>query len=280
MIPSPEEFCSNARFYLTHLAAGVANRLELTAIQTQNATGVPTSLTWPILRAALRKEFGKPLAGHMLITAMFQISQKPGESVDALTARFEVLLFELTRQELDSRDLVVALYMHSLAPSIRDRVEESVNGKADYFDQVSISATESRAALAHVRTLAKAREAFLASQKPQSSHIQRTTPVQSNHSNSHPSNQHKANDQPRRFERVPDELFKDRMNSGLCGKCGASGHPPHSCPNKRSVTASTAPAKRSNNRFNVMGAVAETETQHDSQHSQSSSASAASPKNM
>jgi hypothetical protein len=163
-------------------------------------------------------------------------------------------------------------------------LNETVNMKHDYFAQASITATESRAALAHLRTLAKAREAFLASQKSQASHVLRPTlahPNQSsNHSNSHSSSQHKANDQSRRFERVPDQLFKDRMDSGLCGKCGAGGHPPHSCPNKRSFNASTAPTKRSNNRFNMMSTITDTEAQHEAHQPQSANASSVVQKNM
>lgn len=282
--PSPEEFCMNACFYLTGVAAGVVNRLELQANQTQRATGVASVITWPQVREALRTELGRPMPGHTLIIKMMKLAQKTTETVDSFTDRFEALLLELSRQGLDSRDAIVAYYLNALLPNIRERVEETVNMKNDYFAQASISATESRAALSHLRTLAKAREAFLASQKSQASHILRPTPAHSNqssnHSSSHSSSQHKTNDQSRRYERVPDQLFKDRMDSGLCGKCGAGGHPPHSCPNKRSFNASTAPVKRSNNRFNMMSAVTDTEAQHEAQQPQSANASSVFPKNM
>jgi hypothetical protein len=282
--PSAEEFCTNACFYLTGVAAGVVNRLELQANQTQRATGVATFITWPQVREALRTELGRPMPGHVLIIKMMRLAQKTTETVDAFTDRFEAFLLELSRQGLDSRDAVVAYYLNALLPSIRERVEETVNMKNDYFAQASISATESRAALAHLRTLAKAREAFLASQKSQASHTQRPPqphPHQSsNHSNSHSSNQHKANDQSRQSERVPDQLFKDRMDSGLCGRCGAGGHPVHSCPNKRTFNASTAPTKRPNNRFNVMSTATDTEAQHEAQQPQPANASSVVPKNM
>lgn len=282
--PSPEEFCSNACFYLTGVAAGVVNRLELRANQTSRATGIAAFITWPEVREALRTELGRPLAGHVLILKMMKLTQKPAESVDTFTDRFEALLLELSRQGLDSRDAVVAYYLNALSSVIRERVEETINMRNNYWGDASISSTESRAALAHLRTLAKARESFLASQKSQPPHVQRPAPAHSNqssnHANSHSSNQHKSNDQSHRFERVPDQLFKDRMDSNLCGKCGAGGHPPHACPNKRSFNASTVPTKRSNSRFNVMSAVAETEAQHAAKQPQPANPSSTDPKNM
>ncbi|KAJ3176159.1 hypothetical protein HDU85_007591 [Gaertneriomyces sp. JEL0708] len=282
--PSAAEFCANACFYLTGAAASIVNRLELRVNQSHRATGVPVNITWPEVRDALRSELGKPLAGHMLINKMMKVAQKSGESVDALTDRFELMLLELTRQNLDSRDLVVALYLNALSPPIRERLEETVNSKQDYFAQASITSNESRAALSHLRTLAKAREAFLSSQKANNNQThnsqQRNPPSQPN------SQSTKTNTQSRGFERVPEALFYERMNNGQCGKCGTAGHGPKSCPNKRVLTAvpaSSASTSRTNHRFNMMNAEAEAESrqeQHESPQPQPTATQPVGPKNQ
>lgn len=152
--PSPEEFCVNACFYLTDVAAGVLNRLELRTNQSNRATGAASFITWPDVREALRTELGRPLPGHVLVLRMMKLSQRSNESVDTFTDRFDALLLELSRQGLDSRDAVVAYYLEALTPIIRERVEETVNMRANYWKEASISPNESRAAVSHLRTFA------------------------------------------------------------------------------------------------------------------------------
>lgn len=53
-------------------------------------------------------------------------------------------------------------------------------------------------------------------------------------------------------ERVPDQLFKDRVSKGLCGKCGEPGHIARRCQNKVKTTSSSSsgnstPARTSSN---------------------------------
>jgi hypothetical protein len=202
------------------------------------------------------------LPGHQLLIRMISEKQLKNESVEVFSTRFDTWVNELCRQQLDSRDLVTALYLNGLAPPIRERVQETIDMKSDYFVQASISSSESRSALSHLRTLAKAREAFLASQKPSvatQQQNQQRNPQSNNQSK--PSSQ--QNGQASRFEKVPDELFRERVAVGLCGKCGEKNHGRDRCPNQRSTAPVPATTAAKRGRFNVMAVennVEDTET--------------------
>ena len=263
--PSPEEFCASACGFLVGDAARVINRLLVVAHQAQTATGVMKSVLWPDVRAELRTKYGKPQSGHKLIKEMMTMSQEHGETVAKLTTRFEEKLVELTRQELDSRDLAAALYINILNPTLRDMVEERVNLESTYFEKAGITSTESRAVIAHLHTIASAFEESLMSKSRRNNHSQ-SSPAQNQQpqravsSNQNVANTHSTNQSVRPSEsaprknvihQVPDALFKERGLAGLCGLCGSESHSMRQCRNGRNATPMTA-AQRNTARANIM----------------------------
>lgn len=252
---SPRQFVKLACRFLTGTAAGVYKNLQLIAKQEADRIGhaAPSLVLWPDVRSALEARFGKPQPGHQLIRRMLKLAQRPGESVEAYTVRFDSLHMELTRQGLASRDLTVALFIEGLSPAIRDKVDEVVNS-IDYFERENIGNHEARKAVTALQLIAAARESHLSTNK--NHHAGATTqprsPQQAS-SGQQPSSQaprHK-NGQPRPQTNVPDVLYSERIAAGLCGKCNSSSHTARECNNQRN----TLPVpRRTSARANVMAA--------------------------
>lgn len=249
---SARQFVKLACQFLTGTAAGVYKNLQLIASQEAARRGdeKPILVLWPDVRRALEVRFGRPQPGHQLIMRMLKLKQKAQESVESYTVRYDSLHMELTRQELASRDLSVALYMEGLIPVIKEKVEEVVNS-VDYFEREKISTYEARKAITSLQLLATARETHLSSNSRQQQQSNGTTrsvqPTPNQHSN--PSRGNKQA-QPR-LASVPDSLYADRLAAGLCGKCNSASHAARDCTNSRNTLPVPA-ARRSGVRANMM----------------------------
>jgi hypothetical protein len=176
---------------------------------------------------------------------------------------------ELTRQQLDSRDLAAALYMNALTPLVRDKVEERVNMTSAYFDQAKITKSESRAVVAHLHTMATAFETSIVSSSRRVHAPQNQVQVRANQPNNQQravtfqSTKHhevSANRRSDTVHQVPDELFQERKHAGLCGKCGSSSHNAFRCRAERSLAP--VPASKSNVRANMIFVPPVAEAQH------------------
>ncbi|KAJ3176160.1 hypothetical protein HDU85_007590, partial [Gaertneriomyces sp. JEL0708] len=121
-VPSERQFVKAASRFLSGTAAGVYKDLKLIAQQEAVRRGddVPALVTWPQLRKALELRFGRPQPGHQLIRSMSKLRQKANESVESYTVRFDSLHMELTRQNLATRDLSIALYLDGLLPALQE----------------------------------------------------------------------------------------------------------------------------------------------------------------
>lgn len=245
--PSARQFVKLACRFLTGAAAGVYKDLQLIAKQEAERRGddTPILVLWPAVRQALESRFGKPQPGHQLIRIMMALKQKPGESVECYTVRFNSLHMELTRQSLASRDLTVALYIQGLSSLIKEKVEEVVNS-IDYFDREDIGVHEARKAITSLHLIAAARENHLASIARQQSHgttpARSSAPAPSNQSssNSHHSrgsngNNNKKNGDNGNRVQVPDLLYSERIAAGLCGKCNSAAHSARDCSSARNL---------------------------------------------
>lgn len=245
--PSARQFVKLACRFLTGAAAGVYKDLQLIAKQEAERRGddAPVLVLWPDVRRALESRFGKPQPGHQLIRIMMALKQKPGESVECYTVRFNSLHMELTRQSLASRDLTVALYIQGLSSLIKEKVEEVVNS-IDYFDREDIGVHEARKAITSLHLIAAARENHLASIARQQSHgatpARSSAPVPSiqSSSNSHHSrgsngNNNKKNGDNGNRVQVPDLLYSERIAAGLCGKCNSAAHSARDCSSSRNL---------------------------------------------
>lgn len=237
VVLSERQFVKVASRFLSGTAAGVYKDLKLIAQQEAARSGdaVPALVTWPQLRRALELRFGRPQPGHQLIRSMFKLKQKANESVESFTVRFDSLHMELTRQNLASRDLSIALYLEGLLPSLQERVEEVVNS-IDYCERENIGEHEARKAITALQRLAAAREAHVHSAARQVSH---SKPV---HNQQQPSTQNKPNggspgvqNSVNRPVNVPDALYAQRIAAGLCGKCNSSDHLARDCKRARNL---------------------------------------------
>lgn len=237
---SARQFVKIACRFLTGIAAGVYKHLQLIAKQEADRRGdaVPLLVLWPQVRSALEQRFGKPRAGHQLIRQMMKLRQKVGESVEDYTVRFDSLHMELTRQNLASRDLTVALYMEGLLSQVKEKVDEVVNS-VDYLEREDIGVHEARKAITALQLIATAREAHLASvsrqQQVNNSRPPQQAPVnqQSSHSNQRGHSSGKKNGDNR--VQVPDALYSERIAAGLCGKCNSAAHVSRDCSNSRNL---------------------------------------------
>ena len=255
---SQRQFVKLACRFLTGTAAGVYKNLQLIAKQEADRLGhdVPALVLWPDVRKALESRFGKPQPGHQLIRRMLKLSQRPGETVEAFTVRFDSLHMELTRQGLASRDLTVALFIESLTPAIRDKVDEVVNS-IDYFERENIGEHEARKAVTALQLIAAARESHLVATKGHGTvNISQPRPPQQA-----PTNQQASQPRPKARvpNNVPDALYSERIAAGLCGKCNSAAHTARECNNPRN----TLPVpRRAGARANMMSA-SETESSGD-----------------
>jgi hypothetical protein len=259
VVLSERQFVKVASRFLSGTAAGVYKDLKAIAQQEAGRRGdeVPALVTWSQLRKALELRFGRPQPGHLLIRSMFKLKQKSNESVENYTVRFDSLHMELTRQNLATRDLSIALYLEGLLPALQERVEEIVNS-VDYCAGENIGEHEARKAIMALQRLAAARESHVnnsfrqASQaKPAQTHVsqpqQASNLSKQNSNRSAPGGGHAG---PRQVN-VPDSLYAQRVAAGLCGKCNSEDHTSKDC--KRVRNLDPVP-KRLGTRVNMMAA--------------------------
>lgn len=239
-----------ARHYVKGEAKGTVNDLIIAAQEAAAAgDGVPRQVTWSDVRKALITRYGKQQSGHQLITTMCDRAQKADQTVDQLAVEFRRDLAELVRHDLASRDLAVAFFVKSLRLEIRLEVQKTINMSVDYFDKKGVSQSEPHAAIAIVKQLAMAHEAAfaaeaLARRKPQ----QQTTAVAlSSTSSTRPSSGTSTNKPSPHL--IPDQLWHDRKQAGLCSKCGSEAHTSWKC-NSKPNTNPISSTKRG--RVNVM----------------------------
>lgn len=233
---SPQQFVRLACRFLTGTAAGVYKNLQMMAKQEADRHGmeVPRLVTWPEVRKALEDRFGRPMPGHQVITNMLKVKQRANESVEDYTVRFDSLHMELTRQNLASRDLSVALYIAGFVDSVKEKVEETVNS-VDYLAREDIGVHEARKAITALQLVALARETHLARTRPShtvstaskspKNQVASTTVQQA--SNSNKGSNAKI--------QVPDKLYAERLAVGLCGKCGSTAHISRECNQPRNL---------------------------------------------
>jgi len=236
---SPQQFVRLACRFLTGTAAGVYKNLQMMAKQEADRHGkeVPRLVTWPDVRKALEDRFGRPMPGHQVITNMLKVKQRANESVEDYTVRFDSLHMELTRQNLASRDLSVALYIAGFVEPVKEKVEETVNS-VDYFTREDIGVHEARKAITALQLVALARETHLArtrsshtvsaASRPPKNHAASTVAQQPQSSN--------ANKGPTTKIQVPDKLYTERLAAGLCGKCGSAAHASRECDQPRNLS--------------------------------------------
>lgn len=242
---SAQQFVRLACRFLTGTAAGVYKNLQMIAKQEADRHGneAPRLVTWPEVRKALEDRFGRPMPGHQVISNMLKVKQRANESVEDYTVRFDSLHMELTRQNLASRDLSVALYIGGFVDSVKEKVEETVNS-VDYFAREDIGVHESRKAITALQLVALARETHLA-----------RTRIHTGGATSKPSNnqvapvgaqQPRSNSANKGFTtkvQVPDSLYSERLAAGLCGKCGSAAHASRECNQPRNLNP--VPSNRS-----------------------------------
>lgn len=235
---SPQQFVRLACRFLTGTAAGVYKNLQMMAKQEADRHGeeVPRLVTWPDVRRALEERFGRPVPGHQVITNMLKVKQRPNESVEEYTVRFDSLHMELTRQNLASRDLSVALYIAGFVESVKEKVEETVNS-VDYFTREDIGVHESRKAITALQLVALARETHLArTRSSQAAGITSKSPKNQVTSTAAPQPQaSNANRGTTTKIQVPDKLYAERLAASLCGKCGSAAHASRECDQARNL---------------------------------------------
>lgn len=244
--PSAQQFVRLACRFLTGTAAGVYKNLQMIAKQEADRHGseVPRLVTWPEVRKALEDRFGRPMPGHQVITNMLKVKQRANESVEDYTVRFDSLHMELTRQNLASRDLSVALYIAGFVDLVKEKVEETVNS-VDYFTREDIGVHEARKAITALQLVALARETHLArtrshtgsaASKPSTNHVA-LPGVQPSRSNN------ASNKVSSTKVQVPDALYSERLAAGLCGKCNSAAHASRDCNQARNLNP--VPSNRS-----------------------------------
>lgn len=251
VVLSERQFVKVASRFLTGTAAGVYKDLKLMAQQEAARLGhsVPALVTWPELRKALEMRFGRPQPGHQLIRCMSKLKQKANESVESYTVRFDALHMELTRQNLATRDLSIALYLDGLVPALQERVEEIVNS-IDYCERENIGPHEARKAILSLQRLAAAREAHVNAAARQANQQKPSSNQQPSASNMQQSNgSANGGATGSRPVNVPDALYAQRVAAGLCGKCNSADHISKEC--KRPRNLDPVP-KRPGGRANVM----------------------------
>lgn len=247
--PTAAQFCKLASLFLVDDAADMLDKMVLIANEAARVTGVLEPLTWPDVRRQLRKEYAKPVPGYQLIAEMVAMRQRPTESVEEFTKRFDDSLTELVRQKLASRDLAASLFLGALLPHIREKILEIMGMQEDYFEEAKITSTESRAAVSHLQRIATARERTLAATRQSIQPVSK--PLQAVQQPSHQTTK-PASPSPEgeRNFRVPVALFEERKLAGLCGRCGGAGHKTYGCRKPPQPTALNIP--RGSGRANMM----------------------------
>lgn len=274
--PTAAQFCRLACLFLVDDAADSHDKMVLIANEAARVTGVLTPITWPDVRRQLRKDFATPVPGYQLIADMILLRQRPTESVEEFTKRFDDSLTELVRQKLDSRDLAASLFLGALLPHIREKVLEIMGMHEDYFDEAKISSTESRAAVSHLQRIATARERTLAASRQSAQPAPKPVqPVQ--HSHNQAAKTASPRQQGDRPSRVPDALFDERKLAGLCGICGGNGHKAYNCRRQPQPTASNS--QRTSARANMMP-VGEAKSQNEERIQSAPAPAQPEPKNQ
>lgn len=252
--PTAAQFCQLASLFLIDDAADMHDKMVLIANESARVTGILDSLTWPDVRRQLRKEYAKPVPGYQLIADMMAMRQRPTESVEEFSKRFDDSLTELVRQKLASRDLAATLFLGALLPHIREKILEIMGMKEDYFEEANITSSESRAAVSHLQRIATARERTLAANR-QSVQLA-PKPLQAFQQPSHQAIKPASpSQQGERTSQVPVALFEERKLAGLCGRCGGAGHKTYGCRKPPQPTASNV--QRSSGRANMMSVIDE-----------------------
>lgn len=261
---SPQQFVRLACRFLAGTAAGVYKNLLMIAKQEADRHGnaTPRLVTWPEVRRALEDRFGRPMPGHQVVASMFKIKQRVNESVEDYTVRFDSLHMELTRQNLASRDLSVALYIAGFVDSVKEKVEETVNS-VDYFTREDIGVHEARKAITALQLVALARETHLARTKSQAMN---PTPKPS-HSQTAATNGQARSGNTNKITsakvQVPDQLYAERTAAGLCGKCCSATHMSRDCNQPRNLNPIPFNRSKSTARSNKMMVDSQVDETHD-----------------
>jgi hypothetical protein len=251
---SERQYFEIARQYVKGDAKGTVNDLIIAASEAAAAAdGEPRQVTWADVRKALITRYGKQLSGHQLITNMCERAQKVDQTVDQLAVEFGRDLTELVRQNLASRDLAVAFFVKSLRFDIRLEVQKTINMTVDYFDKKEVSQSEPHAAIAIVKQLAIAHEsAFAAEALARRKVPQQQTTAAAPASATATNSNSKTSTNKQSAHVIPDQLWLDRKQAGVCGKCGSDAHAHWKCTNKAN-TNPVSSTKRGG-RANMMNA--------------------------